>query len=76
MYYNYFYPNDMDATVAYVAPLNLKEEDPKFHEFLKNVGDEDCREKIVNFQRDVLKHKDEIIPMLKNYAEQNNYTLI
>jgi PS-10 peptidase S37 len=74
MYYNYFYPNDMDATVAYVAPLNLKEEDPKFHEFLNNVGDEDCREKIVNFQRDVLKHKNEIIPLLEQYAEQNNYT--
>ncbi|MBL1215658.1 MAG: peptidase [Ignavibacteriae bacterium] len=74
MYYNYFYPDDMDATVAYVGPLNLKEEDPKFHEFLRNVGDNKCREKIINFQRDVLKHKDEIIPLLKKYAAQNNYT--
>lgn len=38
IYHRTFYPNDADATVAYVAPINIAQEDPREIYFLKNVG--------------------------------------
>jgi len=41
MYHKYFFPADADASVCYVAPLNLAAEDPRIYHFLDNVGTED-----------------------------------
>lgn len=72
--HKYFFPEDADVSVCYVAPLNLAEEDPRIYHFLDNVGTEECRNKIVNFQREVLKRADELIPIFKREAKKNNYT--
>lgn len=41
-----FYPNDVDATVAYVAPFCLGVEDPRYDDFLLNqVSTAACRKK-------------------------------
>ena len=72
--HKYFFPDDADASVCYVAPLNLAEEDPRIYHFLDNVGTKECRDKMVDFQREVLKRKDRLIPLLKNEAEENGYT--
>ena len=74
IFHRYFYPDDVLVTVPYVAPLNLAEEDPRIYHFLKNVGTEKCREKIIQFQREVLKRADELIPMFRERAEKNSYT--
>jgi hypothetical protein len=74
MYHKYFFPEDADASVCYVAPLNLAEEDPRIYHFLDNVGTEECREKMVEFQREVLKRKDELLPMFIEDSEKANYT--
>ncbi|RMF21741.1 MAG: hypothetical protein D6765_15235, partial [Bacteroidetes bacterium] len=37
--YRYFYPEDVDASVAYVAPVNHSVEDPRIYAFLRTVGD-------------------------------------
>lgn len=72
--HKYFFPDDADASVCYVAPLNLAEEDPRIYHFLDNVGTKECRDKMVDFQREVLKKKDRLIPLLKKEAEENKYT--
>lgn len=69
-----FFPDDVSATVAYVAPLNFGIEDGRHEKFLQQVGSNDCREKITTFQRQVLKRRKEIIPLLENYAEEKSYT--
>ncbi len=65
-----FYPNDVDVTVAYVAPMNFAQEDPRIDRFIKNNGDEECREKIKNYQIMLLKNRDRIIPFFDDYAEK------
>jgi hypothetical protein len=63
MFHKYFFPDDADASVCYVAPLNIAEEDPRIYHFLDNVGEEGCREKMIEFQREVLKRKNELLPI-------------
>ena len=48
--HRYFYPNDVDVSIPYVAPLAFSSEDERFYSFLQNVGTKECRDKIKNFQ--------------------------
>lgn len=76
LYYKVFYPNDMDATVAYVAPLNFSLEDNRVTEHLLHVGTKECRDKIFDFQLKILKHKKELLPMFISYCQANQFTLV
>ncbi|RYG23236.1 peptidase [bacterium] len=70
LFYKCFYPNDVDATVAYVAPVNVGQEDPRINHFIETVGDQATREKIRAFQIAMLKREDEILPLL-NLSARN-----
>lgn len=72
--HKYYFPDDADVSVCYVAPLNLTEEDPRIYHFLDNVGTEECRDRMVQFQREVLKREDDIIPLFIKEAKDNGYT--
>lgn len=74
IFFKYYYPNAVDVWVPYVAPLNLEREDKRILTFLDNVGSRDCRNKITDFQRAVLKNKNEIIPMLEDRVKEKKYT--
>ncbi|MEZ0325875.1 MAG: S28 family serine protease [Fimbriimonas sp.] len=69
LFFKCYYPNDVDATVAYVAPLNVAQEDPRIYQFLDNVGDPETRTKIRDLQIAFLKRQDEIIPLLNPQAK-------
>lgn len=71
--HKYFFPDDADASVCYVAPLNLAAEDPRIYHFLDNVGTEECRTKMVQFQREVLKREDELLPMFIEDTKTSGY---
>ena len=73
LFYKCYYPNDVDATVAYVAPINIGQEDPRINHFMETVGDEATRKKIKEFQIALLKREDEILPLLK--ADAKNYSM-
>ncbi|MBK8944414.1 MAG: peptidase [Ignavibacteriae bacterium] len=74
IFFKYYYPNAVDVWVPYVAPLNLEQEDNRIHNFLENVGTEECRNKIEDFQKSLLKKRNEILPMLENHMKEMNYT--
>ncbi len=59
-----FYPDDVDATVAYVAPLNRRDDD-RFIPFLETVGTEDCRERLKTFQREVLTRREAMMSRMR-----------
>jgi len=71
LYHRYFFPEDVDASIPYVAPVNLAQEDPRIYIFLNSVGTAECREKIKNFQRAFLSKRDEVRTLLMKDAEQN-----
>ena len=72
LYFRYFYPEAVVATVAYVAPLNLAVEDPRLNSFLKEVGSKECRDNIKTLQRRLLEHREELIPMIAHWSATND----
>ncbi len=64
LFYKCYYPHDVDATVAYVAPVNIGQEDPRINHFIETVGDEATRDKIKAFQIALLKREDQVIALL------------
>ena len=68
IFYRYFYPEDVDLSVPYVAPINRAYEEPRIYDFLDTIGTDDCRKKLYDFQLQVLSKREEIIPLLKFYS--------
>jgi hypothetical protein len=74
LFYKTFYPDDVDASVPYVAPINIAQEDPRLYHFLEKVGDEAARTRIKDFQIAMFKREDEILPLVKSKAEKDKLT--
>jgi len=74
MYHRRFYPDDVDATVCFVAPLNFSDREPRIDTFLKEVGGRKCRDRIFEFQQILLQRKDELLPLFLDYARKKDYT--
>ncbi len=74
LFYKRFYPDDVDATVAYVAPIMGQPDDPRFATFFQQVGDSDCRRKIAAFQREVLNRRQKMLDLLQVHAAAEGYT--
>ena len=53
-YHRRFYPGDVAATVAYVAPNDVVDADDSYDDFLAQVGTRACREAVVAVQRRAL----------------------
>jgi hypothetical protein len=66
------YPNDVDATLAYVAPIMIGPVDPRLENFMSSRGDEPTRESIKRFQRACLARRSELLPMLKELSAKQN----
>jgi len=74
IYHRHFYPEDVDVSVPYVAPLNLAREDSRIYKFLETVGTDEQREKIYQFQKLCFKNKSELVEKLKSLAKIKEYT--
>ena len=73
--YRFYFPNDAKAWVPYVAPFTFSREDPRVIDFIENkVGDEKCRQKVIDFQRKVLENKDTLMLWFTSFARLNNMT--
>ncbi len=65
IFYKYFYPNDIDVAIPYVAPLPNSLEDKRIYQFLDTMGSPACRQRMFNFQKFLLEHEKEILEKLK-----------
>lgn len=50
LFHRAYYPADVDGTVAYVAPLSLSPEDPRYANFFEERADNPCRDQIRGLQ--------------------------
>jgi hypothetical protein len=69
LYYKYFYPQDVDLSVPYVAPLDNSLEDLRIYHFFDTIGTPDCRAKIRQAQLFLLQHETEAVEKVKWYAK-------
>jgi len=72
IYYRYFYPDDVDVSVPYVAPLNIELEETRIYDFLDTIGTEECRTAITDVQIRLLENRAEVFEKLKWFAKGAN----
>ncbi|MCW3788321.1 S28 family serine protease [Plebeiibacterium sediminum] len=72
LFHRAFYPNDVDVSVPYVAPINFYKEDPRLLDFFDHVGTKEDREKVHQFQVLVLEKKKELLPLFITYCNEQN----
>jgi hypothetical protein len=67
VYHRRFYPDDVDATVAFVSPLTNSRTDARAPAFLAQVGGDkyaECRDKLREVQTTILERRNEIEPLM------------
>ena len=75
VYHRRFFPDDVDATVAYVAPNDVIDEQDAYEDFLAKVGtDPACRTRLVELQKEALKRRAELLRLYQDWARQNQRT--
>ncbi len=67
-----FFPDNVDASVCYVGPLNYQREDPRVYEFLENVGTPEEREEIKQFQNLCFENRVSLLEILKDTAKEHH----
>ena len=74
MFYRATYPDDVDVSVSYVAPLNRGVEDGRHEKFLaKKVGTKDERKAIEAAMQELMKRKPELLELFTKYNAEHNY---
>ncbi|GAB2955614.1 S28 family serine protease [Micromonospora polyrhachis] len=76
VYHRRFFPDDVDGTVAYVAPNDVvNKEDSAYDAFFASVGtDPVCRADLSNLQAEALRRRGELVPRFETYATTNGFT--
>jgi hypothetical protein len=59
--------------MPYVAPLNTERHDPRVYEHLNNVGTEECRNAVTEYQRELLIYRDEALDIFEKYSDKAGY---
>jgi len=74
LYHNYYYPDDADLCIPYVAPMNYAVEDGRHEPFIEKNGSKKEQKAVKNFQIEVLKRRGNIMPMFLSHIEEKGYT--
>ncbi|AHW59043.1 PS-10 peptidase S37 [Draconibacterium orientale] len=73
VYHRWLYPNDVDISVPYVAPLNFGVEDGRHEPFIANTtGTPEGRAKVQAFQLQILKNRETYLPLLEQYCKNQH----
>ena len=74
IYHSYYYPEDVDVRVPYVAPLNFGVEDERIYSFVDHVGSPKERRKVKKFQKMALKNQEDYLDAFKAFSEKKGYS--
>lgn len=75
MFYRSYFPDDVDISVPYVAPLNRSVEDGRHEKFLQyEVSTKENRQKVLDFQLQLFQRKAQLLPMFEKFCADHHYT--
>ncbi|NGO79603.1 aminopeptidase [Streptomyces sp. YC504] len=75
VYHERFYPDDLDAVVAYVAPNDaVNSDDHGYEDFFRTVGTPECRAALDDVQREMLVRRAAMLPRFEATATAKGYT--
>jgi hypothetical protein len=69
VYHRRFYPDDVDATVAYVAPISFGAPDARYDDFTSEIGSSECRGALRAAQVRALERYSQLFPFAQAIAE-------
>lgn len=73
IFYRRFFPDDVDGTVPYVAPISFSVSDPRYPPYLAQVGTSDCRQHVRDLAVEMLSNRRAALEaMTQQQAAQNN----
>jgi hypothetical protein len=74
LYHRALYPNDVEISVPYVAPLNFSIEEKRHDYFIRfKAGTASERKKVAHFQLELLKRKRLLMPLFQQLCNENEY---
>jgi PS-10 peptidase S37 len=74
IFYRRFFPDDVDGTVPYVAPIMFAEPDTRFPPFIASVGTADCRAQVRALAVEMLSNRRaNLVALAQAQASQKNY---
>jgi hypothetical protein len=74
VYHRRFYPDDVDGTVAYVAPNSLGGPDPRYPDFVAGRGAPACQRALEGFQREVLLRRPAMVERMEDEAATGGFS--
>lgn len=78
IYHRRFYPDDVDATIAYVSPISFAAPDERYLPFFVTVGDtsgeSECRQRVREVQREAVRRVPELVALVESYAGLRGFT--
>ncbi len=72
--YKVFYPEDVDVSIPYVAPLNYRRLDKRIDRHFRQVGTPECRNQIRKIQDFLLENKKTGLPVYEELCKAAGYT--
>ena len=73
-FYRTYFPEDVDVSVPYVAPLCHGIEDGRHEPFIRNFAGTPAERKIVqDFLTEVLKRRDKLTPLFEDFCKEKGY---
>jgi len=74
VFHRRFYPDDVVATVAYVAPISHGAPDDSYQPFFDTVGTDSCRTALRDFQHELLSRRTNMVNRMQSFGDTNNIT--
>lgn len=71
--YKVYYPNDVDVTIPYVAPINLAKFDKRIDRHFTKVGTSHDREQVRGIQDYLLKNKKRVLPVWEQLSAKYGF---
>ena len=74
LYHRALYPKDVEISVPYVAPVNFSVEEKRHDRFIRHrAGTVSERRKVAHFQIELLKRKQQLMPLFVQFCKDKNY---
>ena len=75
LYHRALYPEDVEISVPYVAPVNFSVEEKRHDHFIRHkAGTALERKKVAHCQMEFLTRKKQLMPLFEQYCKEKNYT--
>lgn len=76
VYHRRFYPDDVEGTVAYVAPLTFGTDDTRYRDFIETLGPASCRQAVRDVAVEMLAHRRNAMLVRAQMQPSHTYTRV